>query len=66
MKLKFSSSDRINTIFKQPLIDFRNVGNLLIFRGKVVDIRPKSVYAHEMTMIVHWTCININRKDVHI
>ena len=26
---------------------------------------PKSVCAVEMTMYVHWTCINVNRKDVH-
>ena len=39
--------------------------NLLIFREKFLDIRPKSVCADEMTMYVHWTCINVNRKDVH-
>ena len=32
---------------------------------KVLDTRPKSVCAEEMTMYVHWTYININRKDVH-
>ena len=42
-----------------------NVGNLLIFREKVIDLRPKSVCAIEMTMYIHWTCINVNRKDVH-
>ena len=42
-----------------------NVGNLLIFREKVLDHRPKSVCAVEMTMYVLWTCINVNRKDVH-
>ena len=47
------------------MIDFRNVGNLLFLREKVLDIRPKSVCADETTMYVHWTCININRKDVH-
>ena len=39
--------------------------NLLNFKSKVLDIRSKSVCAVEMTMYVHWTCININRKDVH-
>ena len=42
-----------------------NVGNLLIFREKVIDLRPKLVCAVEMTMYVHWTCIDTNRKDVH-
>ena len=27
---------------------------------------PKSVCAVEMTLyVLHWTCLNINRKDVH-
>ena len=34
-----------------------NVGNVLIFREKVLDLRPKSVCAVEMTMYVQWTCI---------
>ena len=42
-----------------------NVGNLLIFREKVLDLKAKSVCAVEMTMYVHSICININRKDVH-
>ena len=42
-----------------------NVGNLLIFREKVLDLWPKSVCAVKMTMYVHSTCINVNRKDVH-
>ena len=42
-----------------------NAGNLLIFKEKVLDLRPKSVCAVEMTMYVHWTCINVNRKVVH-
>ena len=42
-----------------------NVGNLLMLREKVLDLRPKSVCAVEMTMYLHWTCINVNRKDVH-
>ena len=41
------------------------MGKLLIFREKVLDLWPKSVCAFEMTMSVHWTCINVNRKDVH-
>ena len=44
--------------------DFRNVGNLLIVR-ELLDLRPKSVCVVEMTMYVHWTCIDINRKYVH-
>ena len=39
--------------------------NLLIFREKVLDLKPKSVCAVEITMYVHWTCINVNIKDVH-
>ena len=27
--------------------------------------RIKLVCAVEMTMYFHWTCINVNRKDVH-
>ena len=42
-----------------------NIGNVLIFKEQVLDLRPKSVCAVEMTMYVHWTCINVNRKDVH-
>ena len=42
-----------------------NVVNLLIFREKVLDIRPKSVCAVEMIMYTHGTCLNVNRKDVH-
>ena len=45
--------------------DFRNVGNLLTFREKLLDLKPKSIFAVEMTMYVHWTCLNINRKDDH-
>ena len=47
------------------LSNFRNIGNLLIFREKVLHLRPKSICAAEMTMYVIWTCINVNRKDVH-
>ena len=44
-----------------------NVINLLIFREKILDLRPKSVCAVEMTMYVDRTCINVhvNKKDVH-
>ena len=31
---------------------------LVNFREKVQDLRPKSVCAVEMTMYDHWTCIN--------
>ena len=34
------------------------------FREIVLDLRPKSVCAVEMTMYVYWTCIDINIKDV--
>ena len=38
----------------------------LVFREKILDLRPKSVCAVEMTMyVLHWTCVNMNRKDVH-
>ena len=43
--------------------DFKNVDKLLIVSEKVLHLWPKSVCADEMTMYVHWTCINI--KDVH-
>ena len=35
-----------------------------MFREKVLDLRPKSVCAVEMTVYLHWTYINKNRKDV--
>ena len=48
------------------LSDFRKLRQLiLIFRENVLHLRLKSVCAVEMTMYVHWTCINVNRKDVH-
>ena len=31
----------------------------------MLDLRPKSVCAVEMTMYVHWTFIIRNRKDDH-
>ena len=44
----------------------QNVGNLLIFREKILDLRPKSVCVVEITMyVLHLTCVNINRKDVN-
>ena len=39
------------------------LSNLLNFREKCLDLRGKSVCAVEMTMYVHKTCINVNRKD---
>ena len=42
-----------------------NVGNLLIFTEHVIDLGPKPVCAVEVTMYVHSTCINVNRKVVH-
>ena len=61
------SSDCIYTIIKHshPSVISENVGNLIIFGEKFLDLRLKSVCAVEMTMYVHWTCINVNRKDVH-
>ena len=66
---KMNSSDHIhlNTIFAygDTHMISENVGNLLIFREKVLGLRPKSVCAVEMAMYVHWTCMNRNRKDDH-
>ena len=47
------------------LSDSENIDNLLIFREKVLHLRPKSVCAVKMTMYVQWACIDVNRKDVH-
>ena len=56
------------------MISRLNVCSLLSFREKVLDLRPKSVCAVEMTMYVYCTYIiilyyiillNMNRKDVH-
>ena len=63
-----NSSDSINTIFQHchARVISENVGILLFFRKKILDLRPKSgLNAVEMTMCVHWTCINVNRKDVY-
>ena len=38
-----------------------NVDNLLIFREKVLDLRPKSACAVEMTMSVQSSCIKIEK-----
>ena len=48
------------------LSDFRKCRNLLKEKvlEKVLDLRPKSVCAVEMTMYVHWTCIDINIKNM--
>ena len=35
------------------------------FAPTLLDLRPKSVCAVEMTMYGLPTCFNINRKDVH-
>ena len=61
------SSECKNTIFKHchARVISENVGNLLIFREKFLDLKPKSVCAVEITMYVHSICINVNRKDVH-
>ena len=32
---------------------------------KVLDTTLKSVWAVEMTKYVHWTCINIKKKNVY-
>ena len=62
-----NSSDRINTIFKHchAGVISENIINYLVFREKVLNLRPKSVCAVEITIYVDWTCINVNRKDVH-
>ena len=62
-----NSSDRINTTFNHchASVISEYVGNVLIFREKVLDLGSKSACAVEMTMYVHSTCINVNRKDVH-
>ena len=61
-----NSSDHINNVYPlRHLSDFRNVGNLLTFREKVLDLRPKSFCAFEMTIYVNWTGINRNRKYDH-
>ena len=58
-----------NVTLKSDFVTHRviseKIGNLLIFREKVLHLRPKSVCAVEMTMYVHWTCMNVNIKDVH-
>ena len=55
--------------FKQRYagVNSEKAGNLIIFREKVLHLRPKSVCAVEMTMTmyVHWTCTNVNGKDIH-
>ena len=45
------------------LSDFRKYRQLI--KKFYIYLRPKSGCAVEMTMYVHWTCINVNRKDVH-
>ena len=36
-----------------------------LYIKKCPDLRPKSLSAVEVTMNVDWTCMNVNRKDVH-
>ena len=36
-----------------------------LYINKCLDLRPKSLCAVEMTMNVDWTCMSVNRKDVH-
>ena len=59
-------SDHINTNLKHchASVISENVLNLLIFREYFLDLRLKSVCAVKMTMYVHWTCMNINRKNM--
>ena len=38
-----------------------NEANLFILTEKVLDFKLKSVCA--VAMYIHWTCININKKD---
>ena len=56
---KVKSYGDINTIFT------RKCRQLIIFRKKGLDVRPKSVCTVEMTRYVQWTFINRNIKDDH-
>ena len=49
------------------LSDFRKYRQFNFWKigSTCVHLRIKSVYALEMTMYVHWTCVKVNRKDVH-
>ena len=51
------------------LSDFRkyrqHIYKFLEKKFYTVDLRNKSVCAVVMTVRVHWTCINVNRIDVH-
>ena len=62
-----NSSDRVNTIFKHrhAWVSSENVINQLIFREKVLDLRPESVCAVETTKYVQCMYVSLNRKDVH-
>ena len=42
------------------MLKLKYVTQLTIFREKLLDVRPKSICAIEMTMYVHWRCMNIN------
>ena len=68
MKLKFlpisselgqNSSDRINTIFTYC----HTCMQLVIFREKVLDLRPKSVCVVEMTNTCSLDMYKCNKKD---
>ena len=37
----------------------------LTVRDRFLGLTPKLACAVEMTLYVHLTCINVNRKDVH-
>ena len=66
LECNVNSSDHINNVYPLPhLSDVTKCRQLIIFREKILDLGPKSFCAVEMTMYVHWTCININRQDVH-
>ena len=47
------------------LSDFRKYKQFIIFREKFLHLRHKSVCVVEMIKSVHWTSLNVNRKDVH-
>ena len=42
-----------------------NVGFLLIPEVKVLYLRLKSIWAVEMKIYVHWTCIYVNKENVY-
>ena len=63
-----NSSDCITQSFNIATLEWFQKCNQLIIsweKGKVLYLSPKSVWAVEVTMYVDWTCMNVNRKDVH-